>query len=180
MDKFAGNFRLLDVCDIAALKAKVAALSEDDWAGVSWRQESFDAHRDTQTIELIFDQDFRHENPTKRDSYFSLDCDKVLAPVEEAISDYFTGDGYAVRALLVRLMPRGKIPAHVDTGYSLMNARRVHIPITSNDQVLFSVGNETRVMKEGELWEINNARVHSVENESDRGRVHLIIDWVPT
>lgn len=180
MDKFAGNFRLLDVCDVSAIKEKVAALSEADWEAANWRQERFDAHRDTQTIELIFDQDFRHENPTKRDSYFSLDCDRVLASIEESISDYFTGDGYAARVLLVRLKPRGKIPAHVDTGFSLMNSRRVHIPLTSNDRVIFSVGDETRVMKEGELWEINNARIHSVENSSEKGRVHLIVDWVPT
>ncbi len=180
MDKFAGNFRLLDVCDVSAIEERVAALSEADWEAANWRQERFEAHRDTQTIELIFCKDFRHEDPAKRDRYFELDCDRLLAPVVERISDYFTGDGYLVRALLVRLKPRGKIPAHVDKGYLLMNSRRIHIPITSNDQVLFSVGNEMRVMKEGELWEINNARIHSVENNSDRGRVHLIIDWVPT
>ncbi len=180
MDKFAGNFRLLDVGDVSAIKERVAALTEDDWNAVEWRQESFEAHNDTQTIELIFDRDFRHENPTIQPKYRELDCDRLLAPIMEAISDYFTGEGYVVRALLVNLKPGGRIPSHVDTGHSLMNSRRIHIPITSNDEVVFTVGNEPRVMKEGELWEINNARVHSVENGSDRGRVHLIVDWVPT
>ncbi len=45
MDKFAGNFGLLDVCGIAALTAKVAALSEDDGVGAGWCQERFDTHR---------------------------------------------------------------------------------------------------------------------------------------
>jgi hypothetical protein len=34
-------------------------------------------------------------------------------------------------------------------------------------------------MNEGELWEINNAREHSVINHGDGGRVNLIVDWVP-
>lgn len=61
-----------------------------------------------------------------------------------------------------------------------MNCSRVHIPITTNEQVAFSVGDEIRAMKEGELWEVNNARTHWVENRGQTGRVHLIIDWIPT
>jgi len=34
-------------------------------------------------------------------------------------------------------------------------------------------------MKAGEIWEINNATVHGVENNSEDSRIHLIIDWVP-
>jgi quercetin dioxygenase-like cupin family protein len=180
MDKFAGNFRLLDVCDVSAIKDTVAALSEDDWNAVNWRQKRFEAHNHTQTIELIFDRDFRHENPTVHPKYHELGCDTLLAPVVDAISDYFTGEGYAARAILVNLKPGGEIPTHVDTGHSLMNSRRIHVAIISNDQVVFNCGNEKRVMKEGELWEINNARVHSVENRGEKGRVHLIVDWVPT
>jgi aspartyl/asparaginyl beta-hydroxylase (cupin superfamily) len=97
-----------------------------------------------------------------------------------AISDYYTGDGYIARALLVRLKARGVIPIHIDAGYPLMNSRRIHTPIMSSDQVTFTVGGESHVMKDGELWEINNARPHHVVNQGEQSRVHLIIDWVPT
>jgi quercetin dioxygenase-like cupin family protein len=60
-----------------------------------------------------------------------------------------------------------------------MNCRRIHMPVVSTDQVEFTVGGESQVMKEGELWEINNAREHSVVNKGDDRRVHLIVDWVP-
>ncbi|EQD79865.1 hypothetical protein B1A_01490, partial [mine drainage metagenome] len=63
MSKFDGNFRLVGNCDIAPLRSKVAGLVDSDWNRESWRQERFEIHRYTQTIELIFDQDFRHENP---------------------------------------------------------------------------------------------------------------------
>ncbi len=179
MDKFVGNFRLLGRVEASAIKQQIQRLTEADWEASNWRQNRFDAHADTQTIQLIFDTDFRHEDPTPREKYFELGFDTLLQPLIETISDYYTGDGYVVRAILVRLKARGTIPKHVDTGYTLMNCRRVHMPVVSTDQVEFTVGGEHQVMKEGELWEINNAREHSVVNKGDEGRVHLIIDWVP-
>jgi preprotein translocase subunit SecA len=29
------------------------------------------------------------------------------------------------------------------------------------------------------MWEINNATLHAVDNNSDADRIHLIVDWVP-
>jgi hypothetical protein len=179
MDKFAGNFRLLGRVDPSTILEKTRLLTDADWAANEWRQNRFDTHADTQTIELIFDTDFRHEDPTPREKYFELGFDTHLEPLIETISNYYTGDGYVVRAILVRLKERGVIPTHVDTGYTLMNCRRIHMPVVSTDQVEFTVGGESQVMKEGELWEINNAREHSVVNKGDDRRVHLIVDWVP-
>ncbi len=180
MDKFIGNFRRLDRVDVSGIKSKVLALTDDDWEAYSFRQNrAGSAQAETQTIRLIFDEDFRHDDATVREKFFELDCDTLLEPIFRSVSDYYTGDGYVVRALLVRLKPQGVIPTHIDTGYSLLNCRRIHIPVLSTGQVEFTVGGEQQVMKEGELWEINNARVHSVVNRGDQGRVHLIIDWVP-
>jgi len=178
LDKFEGNFRLIDTCTIAPLLAKVQALGEDDWGAVDWRQNRFEAHKYTQTIELLFDRDFRHENPTKHAMYDRLGCDELLAPILESIADYYTGDDYPIRLLLVRLLPKGLIPQHVNTGYSLTTARRIHVPVVTNEGVIFTVGGEPRALPAGEIWEINNTREHSVENTSDRNRVHMIVDWV--
>jgi hypothetical protein len=179
MDKFAGNFRMLGQVDVSAIKEKTQMLTEEDWAADEWRQKRFDTHADTQTVQLIFDADFRHEAATPREKYFELGFDSLLEPVIDTVRDYFTGDGYVVRAILVRLKARGTIPQHIDTGYSLMNCRRIHIPVISTARVEFTVGGEQRVMNQGELWEVNNAREHSVVNKGDESRVHLILDWVP-
>ena len=32
-------------------------------------------------------------------------------------------------------------------------------------------------MKEGQAYEIDNSKVHSVNNASDKDRIHLIIDY---
>ena len=180
MGTFEGSFRQIGGFEIPELKAKVLALTDDDWNAVTWRQERFEAHKDTQTIALIFDKDYRHENPTRHDKYVELDCQRLFEPFVEEIADYFTGSGYIVRAVLIRLKPGGVIPTHVDTGPSLTQGRRIHVPIATSDDCIFTVGGEAINMREGEMWEINNTRIHSVENGSAEGRIHLIIDWVVT
>jgi hypothetical protein len=52
------------------------------------------------------------------------------------------------------------------------------VPLITNDRVIFSVGGESIGMKEGDIFEVNNRRIHSVVNDGRVGRVHLILDWV--
>ena len=55
----------------------------------------------------------------------------------------------------------------------------MHIPIITNKKVYFSVGEEKKNLKSGEMWEINNSKKsHAVKNNSKEDRIHLIIDWI--
>ena len=60
----------------------------------------------------------------------------------------------------------------------MTHSHRIHLSIITNDEVWFTVGNETIHMREGELYEINNRRMHSVKNAGSEDRVHLIMDYV--
>jgi quercetin dioxygenase-like cupin family protein len=51
--------------------------------------------------------------------------------------------------------------------------------LITNKDILFTVGNTTKNLKEGEIWEINNQNLHSVQNNSKEERIHLIIDYLP-
>ena len=84
-----------------------------------------------------------------------------------------------IRVLIARLNGQSEIKPHVDKGYTLINCNHAHVPLFTNDQVQFSVAGESRILNEGEVWEINNADVHAVINASDSPRIHLIIDWTP-
>jgi quercetin dioxygenase-like cupin family protein len=95
----------------------------------------------------------------------------------QALIEQF-GLGYFIRANLVRLKSGGEIAAHTDGNFSLVHSHRIHLPIITNDEVWFAVGSETVNLKEGELYEINNRRVHSVKNVGSEDRVHLIMDYV--
>jgi len=81
---------------------------------------------------------------------------------------------------LVKLTAKKSIRPHVDVvGFSLVVCRRIHIPIETNDECYFTVGDDKRNLKVGELWEINNdKKEHSVNNFGDTDRIHLIVDWI--
>ena len=170
------NFlRICENQDVSELKAKVAQLTEADWAQ-SDRHTQFYIHKETQSIQLLGD-DMSHTPPQKT-RYFDLLAADV-APIIERLRDHFGHKGVFIRVLIARLNAQSEIKPHVDKGYSLINCNRIHVPLFTNDQVQFSVGGESRTLNEGEVWEINNADVHAVTNAFNSPRVHLIIDWTP-
>ena len=128
---FKGDFIKIGALDIAPLKQAIKAITEEEWGASSWRQETFEAHVDTQTIELVFDADFRHENPTYLPKYFEFE--HLLKPITQTFARYYNqsltakrlrkkyGEGYLVRMILVRLVPGGVISPHGDQGYSLLH-----------------------------------------------------------
>lgn len=185
---FAGNFRPLGDIDVTELKSLVLGLSDDQWQNLSIRQQRYEVHRHTQTIGLVYDPDFRHSHPTRLPPLKLFE--DALKPVLWMIADHFeqsvngkalvaeNGLGYFIRATLVRLAAGCSIAAHRDMNFSLTHSHRIHLPLVTNDGVRFSVGNETAHLEEGRVYEINNRRVHSVENGGDEDRIHLILDFV--
>jgi hypothetical protein len=173
----ASNFLLLEpAVDLEMIKRKLAKIPERVWHG-SGREDTYEVHKQTQSLLLIHDSDFRHYNPTYHELY--KEFKKELKPVFDWIADHFQQDGFVVRCLFARLAAKGNIDTHTDGLYSLLKCHRIHIPIITNDQVIFTIGGEDKVLAEGEMWEINNSTLHAVANKSDEDRIHLIIDWVP-
>ena len=169
------NFHKVGEMDIMLWLSRVGTLTNKIWGEDYWRQEYYSVHQDTQTIPLVFDKYF--EKPIKTKHYIKFETS--LMPLESLLSTHY-GKGFTARMILTKLKPNGVIPEHRDTGPHFHISHRVHLPLVTNDEVLFTVGDETITMNAGELWEINNTnRLHSVVNKSDRDRVHLIIDWEP-
>jgi hypothetical protein len=185
---FDDNFRRIGGANVEPIRALVASLEEADWDSQSVRQQRYEVHRDTQTIPLVHDYDFRHTNPTRHPALETFG--PVIRPILAITADFFDtsekgleltkkyGVGYFIRANLVRLAADGAIDEHRDGNFSLTHAHRVHVPIITNDRVLFNVGQETLCLPEGEIYEINNRRLHSVHNGGDAARIHLILDYV--
>lgn len=183
------NYRKIANVDISDLKQLVSLISSKQWCQFSQRQGTYAVHASTQTIPLIFDSDFRHKFPTHHAALAQFET--ALIPVLQAITDYFDGQdiitrggqkaqrkSYFVRVILVKLNSNSHIAPHVDNGYSLARSHRIHLPILSNSEVEFSIDGQAKHMKEGELWEINNRKLHGVNNSSCSSRVHFIFDYV--
>jgi len=171
------NFKYVGRTDVSNIISKINELTDDDWGEYNFRQIKFKPHIHTQTIPIIYDEDFRNPHPscTKWYSIFESDVDSLKKKISKSY-----GDGYIIRSILTKLKSNRSIPTHIDVGMSLSMCKRIHIPIVTNDSVIFTVDNEKKNLKTGEMWEINNCKcAHSVENNSDIDRIHLIIDYVP-
>jgi hypothetical protein len=78
---------------------------------------------------------------------------------------------------LLRLQPGSLIKEHRDMGLAYrFGCFRIHIPVVTEASVAFIVGGKNIPMKKGECWYADFDLPHSVKNDSDRERIHLVID----
>ena len=78
---------------------------------------------------------------------------------------------------LMKLAPGSIIKEHKDHDLDAEAGNaRLHIPITTNDKVLFKLNNERVILNEGECWYLRLSDPHSVENKGETARVHMVID----
>jgi quercetin dioxygenase-like cupin family protein len=179
---FDGSYRFIGKVDPEPLVAAIRSLGEDPWFEYVRRQETYEVHRRTQTIPLLFDEDARHTDPTEWPRLQQLQAviEPVLDKIREANADTAeNGDkGYFIRIILTRLSPHGWITRHRDRGDTFMRSHRNHIAIITDPGVEFEVDEQVQHFAPGEIWEINNRQLHTVRNRSDIARVHLIVDYV--
>ena len=53
---------------------------------------------------------------------------------------------------------------------------RLHIPIQTNDEVVFRLNGTRVLLEEGECWYLRFSDPHSVGNRGKTDRIHLVID----
>jgi len=172
------NYIFIGTIDVEEIIEFVSDLTHYEWKEESIRQRIAKAHADTETIPILWDWDslgrLKVANQRKHFSKFnSTEFSKIL--IEKLYNFY--GDGEILRILITKLKIKKSIPPHEDGGKSLLIPRRVHIPIITNKDVIFSVNGEEKNMKVGEMWEIDNSKLHSVNNNSKKDRIHLIVDY---
>jgi len=99
----------------------------------------------------------------------------------------FGDDVHRIRFMLLK--PKtGELSRHTDqvdpdSGGSLGKLARLHFPIVTNDNVVFTVwdtdGVEQNVqMKPGECWFLDTRKPHKAVNFGDEDRIHLVVDVI--
>ena len=123
--------------------------------------------------------------------YFELQDTSLRTefPEIEEILSYLPGEPHRIR--FMNLVPNdgkvdGELGRHTDqvdpdAGVTDGNLMRFHIPIKTNEKVLFTLwdceGNMSTVnMKVGECWYMDMRKPHRVINGGDEIRTHLVID----
>jgi aspartyl/asparaginyl beta-hydroxylase (cupin superfamily) len=89
-------------------------------------------------------------------------------------------DEFKCTVLAARLLSLGagsKIREHEDYFMGIEYGMiRIHVPVVTDERVEFFVGGRRLRMSEGETWYIDFGLPHSINNVSDKERVHLVID----
>ena len=180
MDKIHEDFRLryLKNYNISEIQSEIYKL-EEEWLEDTHRQEIFEEHKETVTyfltdysLEWKIGDTYPGSVRNPESQLYSL-----VKPIIEELEQFH--DGRVGRTIFPKLSANKNIKGHCDGGEYLSVVRRHHIPIITNPDVWFNVGKGWVNMFEGECWEINNRKWHEVSNESDKDRVHLLIDIIP-
>lgn len=99
--------------------------------------------------------------------------------MQRVISSHYPQGGEVIRAIAARLVAGGHIKAHSDIHQSFRCAHRIHVPITTNSKVWFTVNGRPFQFKLDHAYEINNQSQHSVTNRGAEDRITFIFDYVP-
>ena len=141
-----------------------------DWDEYCYRQRVHRVHSQTKTSPLIWDE-------ALQGNVIYYKWYDHFKPFLDNLQDTL-GVGYIQSAILIKL-PAGKaIPTHVDAAPFFKQYHRLHLAMVTNPACIFTVGAESKHLKVGEIWEIDNDnQKHSVVNNGQQDRVHLLIDF---
>jgi hypothetical protein len=96
-------------------------------------------------------------------------------PIAEVLTSRFY-PGCSVSGVGFFLMDPGQVhPAHQDEQPPYW-VTRVHVPIQTNDGVVFTMDDGEHRMEVGKAYRMNTLATHAVANHGDTIRVHLVFD----
>ena len=177
---FDGLLRDLGAVRHARLREKVLTLDAGAWRENLVRQESFDVHKQTESVVLLFiEVDEWPRIVVKRETGWQHLGNLAMPLVEQVVEAHFDTGGVIARALIARVGPGARIMPHTDTHPSFHCSHRVHIPLATNPRVRFTIAGKPYTLEEGHAYEINNQKPHSVMNNGRNGRIHFIFDYLP-
>lgn len=165
--------------DITKLRDVVLSIPEEEWDENPIRQQKFDTAKDTKAVIMKFNGPLvpSGDNPRKTDTFPPWEKYKHLVePVINPVLDCFP-PGILNKCMFARLKAGGEIGVHTDSNYTLGVSHRLHIPLVTNDDVIFMIDGVDYNLKESKGYEINNVATHGVKNNSDTDRIHLLFDY---
>ncbi len=174
------SLRELGAIDATALREAIFDQEDAAWHEDESRQKSFYMHDQTRSLVLLAldDTKWPDRHVSKGPGWERIA--HVAVPVmEQIIKEHYSSGGDVIRAVVASLKAGANIKAHTDGHKSFHNAHRIHVPISTNTKVWFTIGGVPYQLKVGEAYEINNQKQHSVVNKGDEDRLTFIFDYIP-
>lgn len=167
-------YKVVGSIDTSLTNPFVVKLTEDDWYVYDYRQ-PMGGMKDCNSIPL------RHSSEYSSATIREMPLFEKFKPEIEGILVYlrqfYVFEEYV--AFMARLQPGGIIDSHVDGGEFLEQIHRVHIPLQTNPGCVYIVEDTSLNMHVGTVYEIDNTRVHGVNNKGDENRIHLVVNLYP-
>ena len=172
--------RELGDIDISALRDAIFNQEDAAWHEDESRQQTFYVHDRTRSIVLVSVDDTKWPNRvvSKEPGWERL-ADVAFPLMQEVIEKHYPIEGEVIRAMVASLTAGENIKAHSDVHQSFHCAHRIHVPITTNPKVWFTIDGRPYQFKVGQAYEINNQKQHSVVNKGDEDRLTFIFDYIP-
>jgi len=182
LDQKNSKWSIKQIClfDISLIQKEISNYTYE-WDLDLTRQKEFKTHKDTKMYQLQYmDYAWKEGTSPKTETVNSLKSDGAknqLLEIYNKLEEIY--ESRVVRVELIKMNANSRIAKHTDASSMLYIARRIHIPIITNQHVYFTVHDNTINMQEGIAYEINNYLAHEVINDGEQDRVHLIIDLFP-
>jgi hypothetical protein len=171
-------FKHLGAVDVEPLRAAVLAQTQEAWLAQEHRQKSYEVHKQTQSIVLLFCDGSMPLSVT-REPGWDLLAEHAVPVMRDIIDRCYPKGGTIIRAMAAKLLARGRIVPHADTHESFRITHRIHVPLTTNPRVRFMIDGRPYRMEVGQAYEINNQKSHSVMNSGTDDRITFIFDYHP-
>ena len=172
------SIRRLGAVDIAAHPRRYPGHPEAVWDAENSSKpnafEALDARATSCSASSTVRRDWRSPTTGRCGQAWREQLQPVLAQATRA---YGYARGTFPRVMLARMAPGGIIRPHVDANVAASWPHKIHVPILTNDQVAFLVGDTEYHFPEGEAVEVNNMGMHAVRNDGASDRIHLIFEY---
>jgi hypothetical protein len=172
--------RLLGEVDMHALKDTILGQEPQAWREQLNRQQDYEVHRDTESIVMLFcDESWPEQGEIYREPGWNRLSDVAMPLINHIINTYYAPGGTLLRAIAAKLKVGGRIRPHMDTLKSFRMGHRIHVPITTNSGVRFTIEGKPYHFEIGKAYELNNQKTHSVMNLGKEDRISFIFDYIP-
>jgi hypothetical protein len=173
------SVRRLGTVDVRDLRDAVLAIPERVWDAENADKPNsrFTALDATRHIVFRFVSNFNDWRESFERPLWSEWKPLIEPVIAAAIAPYGYARGAFPRVMLARMAPGGAINPHRDRNPAAKWPHKIHVPLQTNEGVIFHVDDQAYQFAEGEAVEVNNMGLHAVENRGSTDRIHLIFEY---
>lgn len=175
------SIRHLGSFEITEFKKQILAIPNSQWDTVADFNAIYNKKKALINTQHIA---FRFADKRKRPyRYYHLEMwekwkDRLLPVLDEIVKPYGYNNGFYPRVMLAKLAPGGMISPHIDGIPPKVGGHKIHLVLKTNPECYFYILPDRYHLEENNAYEINNAAMHSVLNNGNSERIHLIFEYL--